>query len=72
MWVFDLYVRHETLRVSVVHTLRKAVALGIPERLMTAMTKTFFEKYEFYLSSCDSYSKYDGTLYQVSWQLGAC
>ena len=70
VWLYDLYVIHETLRISVVLTLNDAKKLDIPHNIVEQMKKTFLECFEYYLTSCDINMKYDSTVYKVSFVCG--
>jgi hypothetical protein len=63
---FDIYARHETLRVAVVETLRHAQGFRIPAQLVEVMRNLFFEYYDAYIESCDQYAMYDNTAMEVS------
>ncbi|XP_018018022.1 ubiquitin-conjugating enzyme E2 Z [Hyalella azteca] len=63
---FDIYARHETLRVAVVETLRHAEGFRIPAQLVEVMRNLFFEYYDAYIESCDQYAMYDNKTMQVS------
>ncbi|XP_018018024.1 ubiquitin-conjugating enzyme E2 Z isoform X2 [Hyalella azteca] len=65
VWLYDMYIRHETLRVTVVHGLRTWQKYDIPAKLVRHMVANFFEHYVSYVSSCHTYKVFDGSAYQV-------
>jgi hypothetical protein len=65
VWLYDMYVRHETLRVTVVQGLRTWQKYDIPAKLVRHMVANFFEHYVSYVSSCHTFKVFDGAEYQV-------
>lgn len=64
--MYDMYVRHETLRVAVIHIIECEEEYKVPPELTKVMKCSFMEYYDSYIASCDSLSKYDGQTFQVS------
>lgn len=63
--MYDVYVRHETLRVAVLHTVQCAEEYMIPPELIKGMKSSFMEHYDSYIASCDSHARYDGKTIQI-------
>ncbi|KAF2354901.1 Ubiquitin-conjugating enzyme E2 [Trinorchestia longiramus] len=62
---FDMFARHETLRVAVVETVRHARDYNIPDDLYNVIRNIFFDYMDSYIRSCDELSKFDGTTFQI-------
>ena len=63
-----MYVRHETIRIAVLHTLKTSKENKIPSKLVEVMEKKFLEYYSSYIKSCNEFSKEcDGQKISVSW-----
>ncbi|KAF2347829.1 Ubiquitin-conjugating enzyme E2 [Trinorchestia longiramus] len=65
VWLYDMYVRHETLRVTVVEGLRTWETYDIPAKLVRHMVANFFEHYDSYIAACHTFKTYDGTSFQT-------
>lgn len=66
MQIYDLYVKHETIRVSVLHVIENGEKMMIPEDLLQIMKKTFMIYYDSYIQTCDDNMKHDSESYVVS------
>ncbi|KAF2354902.1 Ubiquitin-conjugating enzyme E2 [Trinorchestia longiramus] len=65
VWLYDMYVRHETLRVTVVEGLRTWETYDIPAKLVRHMVANFFEHYDSYIAACHTFKTYDGTSFHI-------
>ena len=64
--MYDIYVRHETIRVAVIHTLKNSKKCNLGEVATRNMEELFMDFYESYIDSCCELEKYDGTYVTVS------
>jgi len=57
---YDLFVRHETIRVAVLLVLSKRANSELPYQLVSCMAEQFLENYPEYLAKCDENAHHDG------------
>ncbi|KAF2354899.1 Ubiquitin-conjugating enzyme E2 [Trinorchestia longiramus] len=63
---FDVYARHETLRVAVLQTVKYASSYKLPEKLIKVMRRVFLENFDSYICSCDELAPHDKRVFPVS------
>lgn len=61
IFMYDLYVRHETIKVAVTAALLNSQKCGIPQSIIKKMEETFMKYYNYYIKTCNDYECYDGT-----------
>ncbi|XP_047737330.1 ubiquitin-conjugating enzyme E2 Z-like [Hyalella azteca] len=59
VFIYDMYVAHQTISITVIKTLMGAKAYRIHPYILRAMKKEFFRNYQKYLEICRSYQFFD-------------